>query len=236
MSSRAQRNSSDPYQVNSLIIGPEVDPTAGTVRYDASRSLWNGGIFGRARLRRPMPSPGTPCHLPADRAVTLCAGHSVGFHRRLIHRSFDCPKWLERTLVVVGTPSAWAAALDHPPARQPRLGAAPARLPLASCAHAKGCWLTGLHLHCRLALERPARLRSGTRYRRRSFLSSSSSAPGCCISCRSDPLPAGRLALGRLGRVRPRRRLHHHALVHLLLRPYARPAGLARRWRGDPGP
>jgi stearoyl-CoA desaturase (delta-9 desaturase) len=27
----------------------------------------------------------------------------VGFHRRLIHRSFDCPKWLERTLVWFGT-------------------------------------------------------------------------------------------------------------------------------------
>jgi len=35
--------------------------------------------------------------------VTLCAGHSVGFHRRLIHRSFECPKWLERTLVYLGT-------------------------------------------------------------------------------------------------------------------------------------
>jgi stearoyl-CoA desaturase (delta-9 desaturase) len=33
----------------------------------------------------------------------LLLGHSVGFHRRLIHRSFDCPLWLERTLVWVGT-------------------------------------------------------------------------------------------------------------------------------------
>ena len=36
-------------------------------------------------------------------AVTLCAGHSVGFHRRLIHRSFDCPKWLEYVLLWCGT-------------------------------------------------------------------------------------------------------------------------------------
>ncbi|MEO8020266.1 acyl-CoA desaturase [Polaromonas sp.] len=35
-------------------------------------------------------------------AVTLCTGHSVGFHRRLVHRSFKCPKWLERTLVWSG--------------------------------------------------------------------------------------------------------------------------------------
>jgi stearoyl-CoA desaturase (delta-9 desaturase) len=39
----------------------------------------------------------------ASASVTLCAGHSVGFHRRLIHRSFDCAKWLERTLVWFGT-------------------------------------------------------------------------------------------------------------------------------------
>ena len=34
---------------------------------------------------------------------SLLLGHSVGFHRRLIHRSFDCPLWLERVLVWVGT-------------------------------------------------------------------------------------------------------------------------------------
>jgi stearoyl-CoA desaturase (delta-9 desaturase) len=35
-------------------------------------------------------------------AATHCVGHSVGFHRRLIHRTFDCPKWLERLMVYVG--------------------------------------------------------------------------------------------------------------------------------------
>jgi len=35
--------------------------------------------------------------------ATLLLGHSVGFHRRLIHGSFDCPLWLERTLVCFGT-------------------------------------------------------------------------------------------------------------------------------------
>lgn len=36
-------------------------------------------------------------------AVTICAGHSVGMHRLFIHRSFSAPKWLERTLVYLGT-------------------------------------------------------------------------------------------------------------------------------------
>ncbi|MEL7025980.1 MAG: acyl-CoA desaturase [Pseudomonadota bacterium] len=36
-------------------------------------------------------------------AITICAGHSVGMHRLLIHRSFSAPKFLEYTLVWLGT-------------------------------------------------------------------------------------------------------------------------------------
>lgn len=35
--------------------------------------------------------------------VTLCLGHSVGLHRLLIHRSFECHRWLEYLLVHLGT-------------------------------------------------------------------------------------------------------------------------------------
>lgn len=35
--------------------------------------------------------------------TTLCLGHTIGLHRLLIHRSFDCPKWLEYFLVHLGT-------------------------------------------------------------------------------------------------------------------------------------
>ncbi len=38
----------------------------------------------------------------AKTAVVLLLGHSVGMHRRLIHKSFDCPLWLERFLVYMG--------------------------------------------------------------------------------------------------------------------------------------
>jgi fatty-acid desaturase/predicted DCC family thiol-disulfide oxidoreductase YuxK len=36
-------------------------------------------------------------------AVTLCLGHSLGMHRRFIHRAFEAPLWLERLLVYLGT-------------------------------------------------------------------------------------------------------------------------------------
>ena len=35
-------------------------------------------------------------------AVTLCLGHSLGMHRRLIHNSYECPKWLEYIFVYLG--------------------------------------------------------------------------------------------------------------------------------------
>ena len=39
----------------------------------------------------------------ASSAVTLCGGHSLGMHRKLIHDSYQCPKWLEYSLVYLGT-------------------------------------------------------------------------------------------------------------------------------------
>lgn len=35
--------------------------------------------------------------------AVLLLGHSVGMHRRLIHKSFDCPLWLEHLFVYLGT-------------------------------------------------------------------------------------------------------------------------------------
>ena len=39
----------------------------------------------------------------AKSLLVLLLGHSVGMHRRLIHRSFSCPKWLEYVLVYMGS-------------------------------------------------------------------------------------------------------------------------------------
>lgn len=36
-------------------------------------------------------------------AFTLCFGHSLGMHRKLIHHSYQCPKWLEYFFVHLGT-------------------------------------------------------------------------------------------------------------------------------------
>jgi stearoyl-CoA desaturase (delta-9 desaturase) len=47
-------------------------------------------------------SAGTLILFSATTYLSLLLGHSVGMHRRLIHRSYDCHKWLERTLVYIG--------------------------------------------------------------------------------------------------------------------------------------
>lgn len=92
------------FKVNSLRNLDMADPVAGRVEWDGPRSIWNTLMFGGAILLAPFYFNWSALLVfLALTAVTLCAGHSVGFHRRLIHRSFDCPKWVERMLVYMGT-------------------------------------------------------------------------------------------------------------------------------------
>ena len=94
----------DRCRVNSLIETGEQDPTAGTVRWNASASLWNGAMLVATLFLGPvLLTPGAALAFISLTAATLLLGHSVGFHRLLIHRSFDCPLWLERVLVWIGT-------------------------------------------------------------------------------------------------------------------------------------
>lgn len=43
--------------------------------------------------------------------LTLLVGHSVGMHRKLIHRTYDCAKPLERCLVYLGVVVGMAGPL-----------------------------------------------------------------------------------------------------------------------------
>jgi stearoyl-CoA desaturase (delta-9 desaturase) len=93
----------DPYKVNSLVIGPDTSPVSGLVRWDPVRSIWNGAMLIAALGFAPIYvswSAFTVCLVLS--AATLCSGHSVGYHRRLVHRSFMCPTWVERLLVWMG--------------------------------------------------------------------------------------------------------------------------------------
>lgn len=90
--------------VNTLIEVPGCDPVAGTVRWDPVHSIWNGGMMISALALGPVTfSWGAFTAFIILTGATLLLGHSVGFHRRLIHRSFECPRWFERVLVWIGT-------------------------------------------------------------------------------------------------------------------------------------
>ncbi|MBN9088173.1 MAG: acyl-CoA desaturase [Reyranella sp.] len=78
-------------------------PVRGTVRWAPAKSLWIGGMAAGAGLAPFCASWDAAILFLATTAVTLCFGHSVGMDRRLIHRSFACPLWLERLSVYLGT-------------------------------------------------------------------------------------------------------------------------------------
>ena len=96
--------SDGPYKVNSLIFLRGVDPLAGHVKWDPARSFWNGGMLLAALTLGPMYFTWSAFAVfVVLLAITMCTGHSIGFHRRLIHRTFQCSKSLERMLVWSGT-------------------------------------------------------------------------------------------------------------------------------------
>ena len=100
---KATQNVSDPYQVNSLKNLENASPVEGDVVWDPLRSIWNATMLIGALVLAPIYfSWGAVAVFLLLSAITLCFGHSVGFHRRLIHRTFECSLWLERVLVWFG--------------------------------------------------------------------------------------------------------------------------------------
>ena len=80
------------------------NPEEGTVMWSPVKSLWFFGHLGIAVIGGVLTLGQMPVLLSGVLTVlTLCLGHTVGLHRLLIHRSFECPRWLERLLVYLGT-------------------------------------------------------------------------------------------------------------------------------------
>ena len=90
--------------VNSLVELPGCSPVDGRVRWDPVHSLWNGVMLSASLALAPLLfSWSAVLVFLVLTGASLLLGHSIGFHRRMIHRSFECPLWLERMLVWVGT-------------------------------------------------------------------------------------------------------------------------------------
>ncbi|PHV26239.1 acyl-CoA desaturase [Janthinobacterium sp. BJB426] len=129
----------------------------GTVRYAPWPSLWLTAMLAGAVT-------GALCFFSwtglllfaAGTAIVLLFGHSLGSHRKLIHDSFACPKWLEYLLVYLGVLVGLSGPLGL--LRQHELRDYAQRLP--DChpylRHGAGVWRDAWwQLHCRLDLDHP---------------------------------------------------------------------------------
>ncbi|MEM7084453.1 MAG: acyl-CoA desaturase [Pseudomonadota bacterium] len=75
----------------------------GDVRADPIKIAWVGSMLTLGTLGSAVTiTPGAVALFIGFTAFTLCFGHSLGMHRRFIHRSYACPKWLEYFFVHLG--------------------------------------------------------------------------------------------------------------------------------------
>jgi len=82
----------------------DCDPMAGRVVWAPAKSLWLAGMTLVGLIGSVLTfSWDALAVFVVLTAVTICAGHSVGMHRLLIHRSFSAPIWVEHILVYLGT-------------------------------------------------------------------------------------------------------------------------------------
>lgn len=155
-----------------MIAGPDTSAGEGVVRWAPARSLWIGGMTAAALGLAPFfTTPGAVLLFLASSAATLCAGHSVGLHRLLIHRSFAAHPALERVLVYLGTlvgmvgPLGMVRLHDTRDWAQRQAACHPLHAHRASMA--RDAWW---QMHCRLDLARPPRFQPEERLVRDPFL------------------------------------------------------------------
>ena len=85
------------------VDGTGADPTAGTVVWAPVKSLWiNGCLIGFIAGAFFATTVSAVVVFLVFTYLSLLLGHSIGMHRKLIHRTYECSKGLERFLVYLG--------------------------------------------------------------------------------------------------------------------------------------
>lgn len=84
-------------------VDERTNPVEGVVYWKWSKSLWYSAVVLVALIGAPLTfTPSAAAVSLVLTVVTLCLGHTLGMHRRLIHQSYECPLWLERLFVYLG--------------------------------------------------------------------------------------------------------------------------------------
>ncbi|MDO8040748.1 fatty acid desaturase [Janthinobacterium sp. SUN137] len=147
----------DSHRVRASHAGEVLD---GVVRYAPLPSLWLTAMLAGAVTGALLFFSWTGVALfIVSTAIVLLFGHSLGSHRKLIHDSYQCPKWLEYVLVYLGVLVGLSGPLGL--LRQHELRDYAQRLP--DChpylRHGAGFWRDAWwQLHCRLDLDHPPRI------------------------------------------------------------------------------
>jgi fatty-acid desaturase len=137
----------------------------GEVHYAPVKSLWFVGMALAAVIGGTVTFSWTALAIFFTcTAFVLLFGHSLGSHRKLIHNSFQCPKWLEYALVYSGVQVGLAGPLGL--MRQHELRDYAQRLP--NChdylRHGRGPWQDAWwQLNCELRLSEPPEIRIESR-------------------------------------------------------------------------
>lgn len=138
---------------------PQTDVMEGDIRWDPVKSLWwfahlVGAVAGLVLY----PGWDGLAVFIALTAITICAGHSTGMHRLLIHRSFQTAPWLEHLLVYLGVlvgmagPFGMIRAHDMRDWHQRQTECPP------HPSHGAGFWRDAWwQMHCRYDLDTPPR-------------------------------------------------------------------------------
>jgi len=133
----------------------------GRVRYAPRTSLWFLGMLGGATLGGAVTFT-WPAFLlfVGSTSVVLLFGHSLGSHRKLVHDSFQCPKWLEYVLVYLGVQVGLAGPIGL--LRQHELRDYAQRMPACHdfLRHGRGALVDAWwQLNCQLELRHPPQIR-----------------------------------------------------------------------------
>src|SRR5215475_9163469 len=79
------------------------DVRTGTVEWAPVKSLWFLGMATGALVGGALTFSWAALSVfVGATALVLLFGHSLGNHRKLVHDSFQCPKWVEYVLVYLG--------------------------------------------------------------------------------------------------------------------------------------
>lgn len=92
------------FSTGRMISRAQSDAAQGRVVWVPTKSIWVGSLTLIALVFAPLTFTwGALALFVVTTAITICAGHSVGMHRLLIHRSFRTGIHIEHVLVYLGT-------------------------------------------------------------------------------------------------------------------------------------